>query len=211
MNCIFVHGLGQQASSWENTLNYIDKNIKIHCPDIFKLCTNDLSYDNLFNAFSEYCDAYSEPLNICGLSLGGILTLNYTINNPHKVQSLILIGTQYIIPTGLMILQNFIFNLLPQKFFNKIGIPKQKVISLTKSMFYLNFEKELDTITCPVLILCGKRDKANINAAKQLQNRLYDSRLKIIPNAGYEVNKDNPRLLSNEINDFYLSLYNSYN
>lgn len=89
MKYILVHGLGQDSSSWEEVKDELHLNDKINCPNIFKLCNDKISYNNLYKAFSECCDTYSEPLNICGLSLGGILALDYTINNPKKINSLV--------------------------------------------------------------------------------------------------------------------------
>lgn len=154
MKYILVHGLGQDSSSWEEVKDELHLNDKINCPNIFKLCNDKISYNNLYKDFSECCDTYSEPLNICGLSLGGILALDYTINNPKKINSLVLVGTKYHIPKLLMILQNIVFRFMPRKTFEKIRISKEKVIYLTKLMMNLNFKKDLEKIKCPTLIIC---------------------------------------------------------
>ena len=203
MKYILVHGLGQDSSSWEEVKDELHLNDEINCPNIFKLCNDKISYNKLYKVFSEYCDTYSEPLNICGLSLGGILALDYAINNPKKINSLVLVGTQYRIPKLLMILQNLIFRFMPRKTFEKIGISKEEVIYLTKSMMNLNFEKDLEKIKCPTLIICGEKDKANIKASMKLKDLISKSTFKIIKNAGHEVNIDNPKLLGKELNDFW--------
>lgn len=204
MSYIFVHGLGQNASSWEKTIKGLPDKIEIECPNIFEFGMERLNYNHLYKAFSEYCDAHSDLLDLCGISLGGMLALNYAINQPHKVRSLVLIGTQYCIPNKLMMFQNVIFTFMPQKAFKKTGISKQEMISLTKSMMDLNFEQGLGKITCPVLVICGEKDKANIKAAKQLHNQLGKSTLRIIHHAGHEVNLDNPESLSKELNLFFV-------
>lgn len=203
MKYILVHGLGQDSSSWEEVKDKLHLNDEINCPNIFKLCNDKISYNNLYKAFSECCDTYSEPLNICGLSLGGIIALDYAINNPKKINSLVLVGTQYRIPKLLMILQNLIFRFMPRKTFEKIGISKEEVIYLTKSMMNLNFEKDLEKIKCPTLIICGEKDKANIKASMKLKDLISKSTFKIIKNAGHEVNIDNPKLLGKDLNDFW--------
>lgn len=197
-----MHGLGQNPSNWKETIKYLDLAITIECPDLFDLYKGEPNYSNLYQAFSKYCDQYTEPLNICGLSLGGILALNYVIDNPNKVQSLVLIGTQYNIPKKLMKLQNIIFKLIPKKYFEKTGVSKKDVISLTNSMMDLNFENDLEKITCPVLIICGEKDIANMKASKKLKKLLNRSTLKLIPHAAHEVNNDNPKQLSYEISEF---------
>ncbi len=203
MSYIFVHGLGQNSSNWKETIDGLDIATNIECPDLFDLYIGELNYNNLYRRFSEYCDKFTEPLDICGLSLGGMLALNYAIDNPNKVHSLVLIGTQYSIPKKLMKLQNIIFKLMPEKYFSKIGISKKNIISLTISMMDLNFENDLEKITCPVLIVCGEKDIANEKASKKLKNLLNTSTLKLIQNAGHEVNKDNPKQLSDELNKFF--------
>lgn len=203
MSYIFLHGLGQDQSSWKETLNQMNIDLEADCPSLFDLCENEVTYNNLYTAFSDYCDIHSEPLDICGLSLGGILALHYAINNPPKVKSLVLIGTQYRIPKTLMKFQNIIFHFLPTKAFNKTGLSKHEILTLTKSMMDLNFERKLEKINCPVLIVCGANDKANMKASIQLQELFADSELKIIQNAGHEVNADNPELLGKVLKNFY--------
>lgn len=203
MSYIFVHGSGQNSSNWKETIDSLDIATNIECPDLFGLYKGELNYNDLYRTFSKYCNKYTEPLDICGLSLGGTLALNYAIDNPNKVHSLVLIGTQYSIPKKLMKFQNIIFKLMPEKHFSKIGISKKDVISLTNSMMDLNFENDLEKITCPVLIICGEKDIANAKASKKLKKLLNTSTLKLIQNAGHEVNKDNPKQLSDELNEFF--------
>ena len=164
LSYIFVHGLGQNSSSWRKTINGLNIVTNMECPNLFDLYIGELNYNNLYRTFSKYCNKYTEPLNICGLSLGGILALNYAINNPHKVHSLVLIGTQYRIPKKLMKFQNIIFKIMPEESFRKTGVSKKDVISLTNSMINLNFENDLEKITCPVLVVCGEKDIANVKA-----------------------------------------------
>lgn len=198
-----MHGLGQNSSNWRETINGLNIVTNIECPNLFDLYIGELNYNNLYRTFSKYCDKYTEPLNICGLSLGGMLALNYAINNPHKVHSLVLIGTQYRIPKKLMKFQNIIFKIMPEEYFRKIGVSKKDVISLTNSMINLNFENDLVKITCPVLVVCGEKDIANVKASKKLKKLLNTSTLKLIQNAGHEVNKDNPKQLGDELNAFF--------
>ena len=52
----------------------------------------------LYGAFAEYCDHVGRAVHLCGLSLGGILALNYALDFPEKVKTLVLIGTPHKIP-----------------------------------------------------------------------------------------------------------------
>ncbi len=55
----------------------------------------------LYNTFSDFCNNQKRKLNLCGLSLGGVLALDFVKEYPEKVNSIILIGTPYKIPKAL--------------------------------------------------------------------------------------------------------------
>lgn len=161
MNVIFLHGLEQSPSSWNETISYLPKDVKASCPNLFDFNTTSdsaLTYKNIYLSFEKYVKTFSEPVTICGISLGAVLALNYSINHAEKVQSLILIAPQYKMPKLLLKFQNSLFRVMPEKSFLGSGIKKQDMIHLTSSMMTLNFEQDLKNILCPTLILCGKHD-----------------------------------------------------
>lgn len=204
MQYILIHGLGQNSSSWNETISYMVKQDHVICPELsLFLKEGDVSYTNLYHAFSEYCDNISEPLNLCGLSLGSVVALNYAIDNPEKVKSLILIAAQYEMPKVLLKLQNIIFRFIPENSFENMGIKKKDFIKLTNSMMSLNFSKSLRYISCPVLVVCGEKDSANKKAAKNLAESITKAEIQFIKNAGHEVNIDVPKELAEILNDFY--------
>ena len=133
------------------------------------------------------------------MSLGGLLSIDYAVEYPDKINSLILIGTPYEIPKKLFKIQNFIFKFMPKKTFESMGISKKDFISLTNSMTELDIKSKVERIKCNTLILCGEKDNVNMESAKQLNNHIKDSKLNIIKNARHEVNIDTPIELSNII------------
>lgn len=207
MKYIFLHGLGQNSSSWDKVLNYI--NVEdyddIICLNLFELLSSkEITYTNLYIAFCEYCRQYYEPINICGLSLGGIIALQYSIEYPSKVKSVTLIGTQYVMPKTLLKIQNAIFYIMPKSAFINSGVEKHDFIKLSKSMMDLNFKHDLNKIICPCLIICGKKDKPNKKATIELSQLLSNAEVKFINNSGHEVNIDAPEELGATLNDFFL-------
>ena len=71
----------------------MEKQENITCPNLPLLLKNkEATYINLYNALVDYCKDISEPLNLCGLSLGAVLALNYALDNPKMTKSLVLIG-----------------------------------------------------------------------------------------------------------------------
>lgn len=204
MKYIFLHGLGQTSSSWNDVVKFIDNPADVLCPDLASLlCGRELNYSNLYMAFSEYCMKLSEPFNICGLSLGGIIALQYSIEHPKKINSMVLIGTQYVMPKKLLKLQNIVFRFMPNRVFDGMGFGKYDFINLSKSMINLDFQHDLQRINCPVLVICGEKDKANKQAALQLKEQLPLAEFALIAKAGHEVNIQAPQQLNCVLKSFF--------
>ena len=102
-----------------------------------------MTYDNLYAAFSDYCNQYDEPIDLCGLSLGGVLALNYAIQYPKKVRSLVLIATQYKMPKKLLKFQNLLFRFMPKSMFQQMGFRKADFLLLCETMMELDFNNSL--------------------------------------------------------------------
>ena len=202
---ILVHGLGQTEKSWDKIIEELDKsNIKAENPNLFELAKNyEINYENIYRTFCDYCNSFKEKINLCGLSLGGILSIDYAIEYPEKVNSMILIGTTYKIPKKMFKLQNFIFKFMPKSTFENMGIKKNDFINLTNSMADLDIKSKVDNIKCKVLILCGEKDNVNMESAKQLNRNIKASKLEIIKNAGHEVNTENPKELASVISKYW--------
>lgn len=193
---ILVHGLGQNETSWNKVKKILNENkIDVETPNLFKIAKNyQLNYDNLYKTFADYCNSFKEKINLIGLSLGGVLAIDYATEYPEKVNSIILSGTPYEIPKTLFTIQNIIYKFMPKKVFEQIGCPKRDLINLLSSMNDLSIPQKAKNIRCKTLILCGEKEKNNINmkSAKQLNNSIKNSDFKIIPNAGHEINVDAP-------------------
>ena len=205
MKNILIHGLGQNDTSWNMVSEKLEKNgIKVETPNLYSMIKDkSFDYNSLFNEFTDYFNSFDGKLNLCGLSLGGILALHYAKRFPNKVNSLILIGTPYKIPKFLFKVQGIIFHLMPKSTFEKIGCLKKDFITLVNSMSNLNIASDLDKIECRTLILCGEKDNQNMEGARLLNENIKNSEFKIIKKASHEVNIDNPDETSNMINDFW--------
>lgn len=205
MKNILIHGLGQNETSWNMCKAELEKNsMGIETPNLYSMIKTERTvYDVLFQRFAEYCNEFDERLNLCGLSLGGILALDYAKKFPEKINSIILIGVPYTIPKFLFKLQGVIFHLMPQQNFEKMGIGKKDFISLVDSMGNLDIASKLDTIQCKTLILCGEKDNQNRKSSGLLKANIKKSSLQIVDSASHEVNVDNPKELAKIISGFW--------
>lgn len=200
MKTILLHGLGQDFSIWNNMIENQENIICPNLPDFLK--EKEASWNNFYNSFENYCKSIPDKINICGLSLGGILALQYGIKNPDKINSMILIGTQYTMPKMLLKIQNVIFRFMPESKFKETGFSKNDFIKLSESMMNLDFRENLKNIKFPVLVVCGEKDKPNMKASLNISKMIPDAELSIVKNSGHEVNRDNPEELKNILNRF---------
>lgn len=204
---ILVHGLGQNETSWNEVKALLQENrIEVETPNLFNLAKNyQLTYENLYKIFVDYCNSFKEKLNIVGLSLGGILAIDYANEYPEKVNSIILSGTPYEIPKSIITIQNIIYKFMPKKVFEQIGCNKKDLITLMDSMKNLTIPQKAPNIKNHTLIVCGEKEKNNINmkSAKQLNRVIENSQFKIVENAGHEVNIENPKQFAKIIYDFW--------
>ncbi|MDY6128308.1 alpha/beta fold hydrolase [Anaerococcus vaginalis] len=194
MKNILIHGLDQDDKSWDKVKEYLrEYNYNVICPNIFDLLKNDsYEYNNLYGTMEERINNCNDKVNLCGLSLGGILALDYAKNHPEEVNSLILIGVPYKIPKLLFSIQTFIFKLMPQSNFLRLGLKKDEFINLLRSMKDLNISDQLEQVTSRTLLLCGKEDKLNIKSSKLFNEKIKNSKFEIIKNSVHEINIDNP-------------------
>lgn len=202
---IFVHGSGHKATSWEKTISYMTNNEDIVCPNLSSILEGkEASYENLYSSFVKYCNEFDGQIHLCGLSLGGILALNFALDFPQKVKTLVLIGTPYKVPKVAFSFQNIIFRFLPKSIFETMAFDKKNTFALGDTMKNLDFSDRVKNIKCPALILCGKKDSANMKSADYLSQSIRSAELKIIENTGHVVNEENPKALADILNEYYL-------
>lgn len=204
MAYILVHGLGHKVTSWKETVSYMDGDGEIFCPDLTTILNGkDATYTNLYASFVEYCSSYNAQINLCGLSLGGILALNYALDYPEKVKTLVLIGAPHKIPKILFAIQNIVFRFMPKSLFEKTAFNKKDTSVFTNSIKNLDFCDRIHNIMCPTLIICGRKDSANLKSAHYFNESINNAKFVIMENTGHVVNEESPKELAMELNNFF--------
>lgn len=200
---VLIHGLGQDETSWDEVKKNLT-GVDFQTPNLFKLLDGKkVDFKNLYAAFEDYLNGFGDKLNLCGLSLGGLLALYYAKEHSESINSLILIGVPHKIPKFLFMLQGFAFRRIKDKVFESLGTDKKSFIGLTKSMTSLDIMSGVEKISCPTALCCGENDKANIKSLKPLHAAIKGSGVTIIKNSGHEINFDNPT----ELAEFISSLW----
>lgn len=204
MRTVFLHGLGQTPDSWDQTVKSMNRAAGALCPDLSRWVRGkEVCYAGLYQGMEEYCGSFQEPVNLCGLSLGGVLALNYALEHPERVDSLALIGAQFKMPRRLLQIQNAVFRVLPSAAFPQTGFGKADFIALSKSMLDLDFQPRLAQLRCRTLVVCGEKDRANQAAALQLKEGIPNASLLLLADAGHEVNLEQPAQLAQALDDFF--------
>lgn len=201
-----LHGSGHGPESWDAAAVLLPPDWETLRPGLSALLGGrEASFENLRAALEAYCAGIEGPLHLCGLSLGGILALDYALRRPEKVKSLVLIGTPHRVPRAAFALQNLVFRLLPKSAFRGMAFGKRDTFALGRSMKSLDFTGRLGGVACPVLVLCGAKDRANLASAKYLARHIKNAMLKILPGTGHVVNEESPEALSEILTEFYRS------
>lgn len=208
MKILFLHGLGQGKKSWNKTIKKLNCE-DIECLDVISNKIEKPSFKYLADQLELRLIEERNPLIICGLSLGAVLGLELYFRHPEKISGLVLIAPQYKMPKTLIDIQNFIFKLMPNRVFKKMGITKNNIISISSSIRELDYSDKINRISCPVYVVCGSKDKANMKAAIKLNQLLPKASLHFVSNAKHEVNLDKPDELADIINKAYNEILNS--
>ena len=202
---IWLHGSGHKANSWDKTISYMPGDKDIVCPNLSSILKGKAAtYENLYSAFAKYCNGFEGQIHLCGLSLGGILALNFALDFPQKLKTLVLIGTPYKVPKAAFGLQNVVFRFLPKSVFDTMAFDKKDTFALGNTMKNLDFSDAVKNVQCPTLILCGEKDGANMKSAHYLSQNIRGAKLKILENAGHVVNEENPKALAEILSEYYL-------
>lgn len=195
MKAVLLHGLGQSVRDWDEVIRRVPS-LDMDCPALFSLGeTGALTYPRILTGLETRYASVAEPFRLCGLSLGAVLALDYAIRHPDQVSSLIWIAGQLCSPKLLVDVQNLLFRCMPNKMFQDMGLSREDAIRLTRSMRGLDLTPGLARVTCPVDVVCGEKDRANLSAARKLAALLPQAQLHLIPGAGHEVNRDAPEVI----------------
>ena len=201
---ILLHGTGHGPESWDRTAALLPSDWETLRPGLSALLGGrEASFENLRAALEAYCAGIEGPLHLCGLSLGGILALDYALRRPEKAKSLVLIGTPHRVPRAAFALQNLVFRLLPNSAFKGMAFDKRNTFALGRSMKSLDFRGRLGGVACPALVVCGSNDRANLASAEYLARHIQSAGLKILPDTGHVANEERPEALAELLTEFY--------
>lgn len=191
MKLILLHGLGQTSQSWQEVIEQLGGDIDIETPNLFDWCGDEkITFQTIYQGLEHYLDQFTEPFYLGGISLGGMLALQYVTEHAEKVRALVLIGARASMPKRLMTLQHVLMRFVPNSAFEKLGMEKKRMLALSQSTVNLDLRHHLPHIICPVCVIVGGKDRANKVEAIRLSQRLPHAELHIVQQAGHAVNTE---------------------
>jgi 3-oxoadipate enol-lactonase len=165
---------------------------------------------------------------LCGLSMGGHISLQTAIRYPERVKSLILIGTpcsntlnlyeKVFVPINRFsskIISMQLSAKLQAKMLSQFNrenydyiisafsmISKDNWIRVWDAVTRMESKHNLHQVKCPTLLLIGDHDTLTRRHQPYMHDRIHNSTLRTINNAHHGTNLDNPRAVNEEIMNF---------
>lgn len=148
-----------------------------------------------------------EPVLLVGLSLGAMLALSFLAQPPANLVGVVSSAGQFNLKGNLFYkLQRFLFKIMPAKTFQARGLDKAELISFYDSLASFDLTPWLTETACPVLALCGEKDKANLKTSQDLVKLVPSGRFVMISDAGHELNATHPVQMADQIRQFIARL-----
>ncbi len=180
---VFLHGLGETRDVWNPVIKQLPKT---ECISLDVLRTKPpLACWSLEDVCTQIADSLTEPVHLVGLSLGAVIALNIAITHPDKVSSLFVSTPQAKLPKMLMNLQQTLMRVLPTKWVCPPQLSKPELLSMLDSLKGLDLTSQLPTLSMPVTVVCGSKDKANLSAARRISSLIPTAHLELVQGAGH--------------------------
>ncbi|MHA6260781.1 alpha/beta fold hydrolase [Sporosarcina sp. CAU 1771] len=231
---VFTHGASWDHRQWEPQIEKLSKHYTTITWDVRGHGKSSLPEGPVDSEdFIKDLIGLLEHLNVkrahlCGLSMGGHISLQTAIKHPEFVASLIVIGTPFtnkfnwfekvfvpinrwsskFVPMNVMatIQAKMLskFNSNNKQYIHEVvsSMPLKNWIRIWNSVSTMESGSALDQIKCPTLILQGDHDNMIERQQQELEKRIPQSKLVFIKNANHATNLDNPAQVNNEIFDF---------
>ena len=231
---IFTHGASWNHLQWKKQVEFFKDKFKVITWDVRGHGYSTLP-DGPVNSedFSSDLIALMDHLKLdkailCGLSMGGHISLQTAIRYPERVKSLILIDTpcsntlnlyeKVFVPINRFsskIISMQLSAKLQAKMLSQFNrenydyiisafsmISKDNWIRVWDAVTRMESKHNLHQVKCPTLLLIGDHDTLTRRHQPYIHDRIHNSTLRTINNAHHGTNLDNPRAVNEEIMNF---------
>lgn len=227
---IFLHGWRSNLGVWKNILTELKDNYKLLALDLPGF-GDSLVPKRAFNTelYAEFIEAFLQKLGInnaifVGHSFGGRIIINLAIKKSTFLKKLVLVNPSGIkLDSKFNLVGLFVVILRPVFKLSFLKSLRKKIYHFMgwedyiadESAFYKDtyknvlldiYNDKIERIALPTLIISGERDKSSPpKTAIYLNQKIPNSKLQIIPNAGHFSFLDNPKLFKQLLIDFIVN------
>jgi pimeloyl-ACP methyl ester carboxylesterase len=199
---VLLHGLGTGPESWQPQLDELGPERAVLVPG--------LRLDGGFTVELEAERLRRElppgPLDLCGLSLGALVALRMTLDDPERIRRLAVCAGFATLPLRFRLLQGAVGTiaaLAPASARGELGgLDRTATRAVFRAGRRFDVSAELGRLSRPALVLVGERDRANIGLSRALAAALPYGRLEIVPGAGHVANVDAPEAFTAALRSF---------
>jgi 3-oxoadipate enol-lactonase len=232
---VMLHGFGASIAVWREQYSKFSKEFRLLAYDQRGWGSSDKSVLNSYAVEDYVADLTQisshlgiERFVLVGSSMGGMIAQKYCIENPEKVETLVLVGTRAkanassVLKQILTIedegLEYFLKENLVKSFWNPSyqystefqrvlshaqGASRDCAIKTLESFSHFDVTGEISRIKIPTLILFGAEDEITpIDEGKYLHSKIPNSTFKIIRGAGHLVMLEKPGEFNSELGNF---------
>lgn len=208
---IFLHGLFGGLSNWDKVIRKLANTHRVLVPQLplLELDIRKANLESLVDFLKDFKNALGiKSATLVGNSLGGHIALLYTLQHPHRVTSLVLVGS-----SGLY--ENSFGNTFPKRgdyeyvrgkvadiFYNKEVVTEElvndvyqttrsisnslKIVNYAKSAQRNNLSEYLSLIQVPTQIIWGENDPVTPQEVGHRFNKaIKNSEFHLIPECGH--------------------------
>lgn len=236
---LFLHGLGTNGTSWNpQTRSVVSAGFRPIIPDLPGFgaspnLANGWSLRNVSATLVEHLDKIEvERVALVGLSMGGVIAQQFAIDNPDRVDKLVLASTfPSLAPDNLSqaiyLGKRFVINffrgknrqagLVAERIFPNAdqselrAALKEQILTAdadayraaTIELARFRLGKALIDFGKPVLVVAGERDTTvTVDRQMGFTKHIPNCQTMIVRNAGHGVNIDQPEIFNQAITDF---------
>ncbi|WP_430218677.1 alpha/beta fold hydrolase [Paenibacillus humicus] len=231
---VFTHGASWNHKQWKQQVEYFSQfyqtivwDVRGHGKSTLpegRVDSEDFSKDLI--GLLDHLQIESAAL--CGLSLGGHISLQTAIRYPKKVSGLILIGTPFTNTFNLyeklaVPINRWSACFISMKTLAKLSgnalskfnpenkayileavqmIPHNNWIRLWDAITRMESGDDLHSVQCPTLLLCGEHDSMTMRQQKYMEKHIQNTTLKVVHRAHHATNMDNPQQVNEYLKHF---------
>ena len=230
---VMLHGLFGSPNHWTDIIEPLTDNFRLIAPQLpidrsgNRRSDGARSISDLTDAIAEVIDAKQihSPFVLCGNSLGGLISIDYTLRYPERICGLVLAGSAGLYERSLTNgvkpkpSREFVRSVISDIFYDDSLITDELVeewfgliqdrdyarfiLRISRATRDRNVEKELHQLKTPTLILWGKHDEITPpKVAEQFQQQLPSAQLHYLEDCGHAPNLEQPALFTEHLKRF---------